>query len=87
MIQYIKELPEELIKFNLKIKKENEISDCDKNIPTDNTINQMNDNDDYNLLSIEIFLIKLEKVYYMDKTEKETDKLRVKNFYYKLSFK
>lgn len=78
MIQYLHDNKDELVKFYNSIKKENEICVDGINDKENNEKNHEDiDSELKAVILIEIFLVKLEKVYNETKAEKEIERVRV----------
>jgi len=76
MNQYLKENKEELMNFYSKIKKENEI--CEDYSNNNGIVKEEDINSNLDVvISIQIFLIKLEKIYFNCKADKEIERVRV----------
>ncbi len=78
MIFYLNEDKDELLKFALKTRSENET--CTEPMDLTNEAASLSIQDQVVIL-IEVFLIKLEKIYNMSKAEKEVERVRVKIIY------
>lgn len=74
MIEYMKEDKTELSKFAQKIKIDNQV--CKEDLEVSDEISG-SDNSDEVVILIEIFLLKLEKIYNMSKADKEIERARV----------